>query len=255
MRGNQAQLDALARELVDQKVDLIFVIGTTSTMAARRATTTIPIVSASMGDPVSTGLAASLARPGGNVTGLSNMSGDLDFKRLELIAEAVPRAKRIARLFHGSSTDIVRRIPLLKAAAAKIKRELVTIEVRDNNLDTAFANMTSQRVGAVMVPNDNLIATHTTRILALAEKYKLPTIFGIPAAPYDGGLLVYGPDQNLQYRRAAEFADRIFKGTMPGDIPIEQPMRFECVVNLKVAKALGIKLPPTIMIRATRVIE
>jgi putative ABC transport system substrate-binding protein len=246
----------MAAELVKLKVDLIIVSATPPALAARQATTTIPIIAVSFGDPVRSGLAESLAHPGGNVTGFSNLSGDLEEKRLELLISVVPKASRIAQLVNPDNPSTMRRIPGLKAAAQKTGREFFAVEVRAaNELEGVFSRLIRERMGALMVPNETTIAEQAPRIAELASRHRIPAIFGTDRGVEAGGLMSYAPDRGDVFRRVAVMVDKIFRGAKPGDLPIEQPTKLEFVINLKAAKGLGINIPQEILLRADKVIE
>jgi putative ABC transport system substrate-binding protein len=249
------RLQGLARELVQLKVDVIVTGGTPAALAARQATRSIPIVVAAFGDPVESGLAASLARPGGNVTGQSNLSGELDAKRLEILMSAAPRAGRIAQLVNPDNVSTMSRIQSLRVAAHKAGREFLPVEARvADDLDAAFTRMERERAGALLISN-YFSSSQSPRIAALALRYRLPTMFANRLGVDAGGLMSYGPDVADMYRRAATLVDKIFKGAKPGDLPIEQPTKFDVAVNMKTARLLGVTLPQTILVLANRVIE
>jgi putative ABC transport system substrate-binding protein len=237
------------------KVDVIVTGGTPAALAARQATQSIPIVVVAFGDPVESGLAMSLARPGGNVTGQSNLSGELDAKRLEILMSAAPKAIRIAQLVNPDNISTMSRVQSLRAAAQQAGKEFLLIEARAaGELDTAFTQMERERAGALLISN-YFSSSQSPRIAELALRYRLPTMFANRLGVDAGGLLSYGPDVADMYRRAATLVDKIFKGARAGDLPIEQPTKFDLAVNLKTAKALGVTLPRTIMVLANRVIE
>jgi putative ABC transport system substrate-binding protein len=253
------RLPELAAELVRLKVDVIVASGTVGIGAAKSATTTIPIVMASSGDPVALGLVASLARPGGNVTGMAGFSPEVAAKRLELLMDAFPRTKQVAVLFNPDNPSFVRvTLPAMEAAAKSLKPlklELQQFGVRrSGEFDSAFAAMAKRRVDAVVVLDDGVLVANFDPIVKLAAKMRLPSI-GLPEFAEAGGLMAYGPSRIASIRRAAYFMDRIFKGAKPADLPVEQPTRFETVLNQKTAKALGIQFPQTVLARADRVIE
>ncbi len=248
------QLPELAAELVRLKVDVIVTHGT-GTRAARSATTTIPIVMALSGDPVATGLVASLARPGGNVTGMSGINPEVAAKRLELLTDAFPRTRNVAVLYYQDSTIYLHALALMNVTAASLKLELHQFGVsRRGDIDSAFAAMAKRRIDAVTTIDDGLLTANSVVIANHAAKMRLPSL-GLSEFAEAGGLMAYGPNRREMFRRAAYFVDRILKGAKPGDLPVEQPTKFEMVVNLKTAKALGVKIPDAIMLRADRVIE
>jgi len=255
--GSLERLRDLADELVRLHVDVIVAGSTVGAKASKRATSTIPIVMANVADPVGGGLVASLARPGGNITGLSTMGQDLSGKRLELIREVVPRLRRIGVLWHQDSPSSVTAFKELKAAAQSLGVDVRSLGVRPPvpEIDKAFGTASNWRADALIALDDSLIFSNRTRIIALAARSRLPAVYGYREFPDAGGLMAYGPSRHDLYRRAATYVDKILKGTKPADLPVEQPTRFELVVNLKTAKALGLTIPPSILIRADQVIQ
>jgi putative ABC transport system substrate-binding protein len=257
--GNYDRLAGLAAELVDLKVDLIVTYGTPGCQAAKHATTTIPIVMAVVGDPVRSGLVASLARPGGNMTGLSIQDFELIIKRFELLKEVVPTASRVAYLeVPGTQpTDVAESLRTQQNTAAKsIGIQLQRFGVRGvDEYAGAFSAMAKSGVQALSVASVAPLAAHAAEIAALAAQHRLPTIGRPKAFAKAGGFLAYGPNLPDLYRRAAIYVDKILKGAKPADLPIEQPTKFELVINLKTAKALGLTIPPSVLLRADQVIE
>ena len=248
-------LPALAQELVQLKVAVIVTSGSAAALAAEHATRKIPIVMASGGDQVSRGLANSLARPGGNVTGVASLSSDLMVKRFELLREVAPKSSRLAVLWQSDypSSASVRE---LDGAAARARVAFQSVGFRDAvELTDAFSAMTRERVDAVVVVNGPLVYAERKRIADLALKHKLPAIYGSAEYADVGGLLAYGPSYPDLYRRAASYVDKILKGANPGDLPIEQPTTFELVINANTARALGVAIPPSLLARANRVIQ
>ena len=253
--GKYDRLPDLADELVRLKVDILVTYGTPGTLAAKRTTTTIPIVMATSGDAVGTGLVASLARPGGNITGSSFFSPELMAKRLALLKEAVPRITRVAVLVNPDNPAIGQELQAMQTTATSLKVDLQQFEVRGpNEFDGAFARMANRRIDAVVIEEDSMLVANARAIADLAAKQRLPSS-GFLELAEAGGLMAYGVTLPELFRRAATFVDKILKGAKPGDIPVEQPTKFEMVVNMKTAKALGIKIPQTILVRATKVIE
>lgn len=249
------RLQGLATELVKRKVDVIVTGGTPPALAARQATKSIPIIVVAFGDPVESGLAASLSRPGGNVTGQSNLSGELDAKRLELLMSAAPRVTRIAQLVNPDNVSTMNRIQSLRAAAQKAGKEFLPVEARvADELDAAFTRMERERAGALLISN-YFPSTQSPRIAELALRYRLPTMFANRPGAEAGGLMSYGPDVEEMYRRAAMLVDKIFKGAKAGDLPIEQPTKFDLAINMKTARLLGITLPRSVLVLANKVIE
>ncbi len=253
--GNADRLPDLAAELVRVKVDAILTDGTPAAQAAKHATTTIPIVMASGGDPVGAGLVASLARPGGNVTGVTTLAGDLSAKRLQLLKEAVPKASRVALLQNPANPFSAIAVKETQAAARALRVQLQVLAVRGpTEFADAFAAMTKARAGALLVVPDHMLSDYGTMLADLAVRHRLPTMFGRRETEV-GGLMAYGPDLLDLFRRAAVYVDKILKGVSPADLPVEEPRRLELVINLKTAKALGLTIPPSILIRADQVIQ
>jgi putative ABC transport system substrate-binding protein len=252
---NVARLPELAAELVRAKCDVIVTGGTPGTLALKAATTSIPIVMASSGDAVRAGLVASLARPGGNVTGLTFFGPELYAKRFELLKEAIPRLKVVAHLTNPDNLQYQKNFAEGIKAAATLKVKLLNFEARTaNDFEAAFLAMGKAHVEAVMVAQDNLFTTNHDRIAALAAKYRLPSA-GAAELAEAGGMLGYGASALDLYRRSAVYVDKILKGAKPAELPVEQPTVFELVVNVKLAKTFGIKIPNSILVRATNVIE
>ena len=254
--GRDELLPRLAAELVGLKVDVILTYGTKATRAAKQATGTIPIVMLTALDPVGAGLVANLARPGGNITGSSEVSEELSAKRLDLLKAAVPKAKRIAVLFDPSQPTNAVDLKSTQVAAQALGMTVQSFQVRaSSELDSAFARMTGQPLdGLIVLPNDFLF-TQRRHVLDLAAKHRLPVIYAWREGAEAGALFSYGVNIADNYRRAAALVDKILKGAKPGDLPIEQPTKFELVLNLKTAKALGLTVPPSLLLRADQVIE
>ena len=254
--GQPERLPVLAAELVQLHVDVIVTFPTNAARAAKQATTSIPIVMAAADDPVRTGLVASLARPGGNITGLSNFGPDLSGKRLELLKEAVPTLSRIAVLWNAADSGMTLRFEQMQVAALALGRTVYPLGVHDaTQVDSALAAMTQERPDALFVITDVLTARHNGRIVDFAAKHQLPTIFEYREPVVAGGMMAYGPSQADLHRRAAYYVDRILKGAKPADLPVEQPMRIELVINVKTAKELGLTLPSTLLFQADEVIR
>jgi putative ABC transport system substrate-binding protein len=238
------------------RVDVIVTTGTAATAAARRATATIPIVATSMGDPVASGFAASLERPGRNVTGFTTMGSAVYVKRLELLAEAVPAAKRIGLVVHADDTFFLQVFPGLQVAAQRQGRELFHVNVRrESDLVEGFATLATRKVEAVLVGDGRYLNARSAAIAGLALKYKLPSVFASMHGAEAGGLFGYANDQRYRHQGAADYVDRILQGANPGELPITRPMKFDLTVNRKTAAALGIVLPDAILARAGKVIE
>jgi putative ABC transport system substrate-binding protein len=254
--GKDDRLPALAADLVRSKVDVIVAETGAATRAAQQATRTIPIVMSLVNDPVGSGLVASLARPGGNVTGLTIMSPDLVGKQLELLKEVVPKVSRVALLRHPDNPASAAQLREAEAAAQALGLRLQTLEARSpQEIDGAFAAMTRERAGALLVIPDTLFWSQRRQIVELAVKRRLPSMRMGEAYAEAGGLMSYGPSYLDLERRAATFVDKILKGANPADLPVAQPTKFELVINLKTANQLGLKIPPNVLARANRVIR
>ena len=254
--GRADRLPELATELVRLKVDVIVTGAFPGALAAKNATATIPIVMVTTGDPVASGLIGSLAHPGGNVTGVTALGRELSVKRLSLLKEAVPGVARVAVLSNPANPETGPMVKSLEVAARSLGVQLRVLEVRDpTEFEKAFATITKERAGAIMVLTDSLFYTHSKRIVELAAKSRLPATYGLRQNVDDGGLMFYGATLADMYHRAATYVDKILKGAKPTDLPVEQPTKFELVINMKTAKTLGIKIPNVIMLRADKVIE
>ncbi len=254
--GKENRLAELAADLVRLKVDLIVVGGTQAIFAVKNTTQTIPIVMGAASDPVGTGLVASLARPGGNITGLSLLSPELSGKRLELLKEIVPKVSRVGLLSDTGNPATVLMLKETEEAARALGLHVQVIEVRSSNdFDSAFAAVKKDRVGALNVLASSVFNAHRKTIVEFATKNRLPAIYNNVEFVADGGLTAYGPNLADLYRRAATFVDKLLKGRTPADLPVEQPMKFEFIVNLKAAKAIGLTIPPNVLVRADKVIR
>jgi len=254
--GNSERLPALAAELVRLKVDVIVATAQASTEAAKRATGTIPIVFAVVGDPVGVGLVASLARPGGNITGLASIAPEVVGKQLQLLKEAAPKISRVAILQNPNNPGHPVVLRQAEAAARTLGLQLHAVQARTPaEIDAAFAAMRSQRSGGVLVGRDALVLQQRAQIAALAAKSRLPAVYGFRENAEAGGLLAYGANVSAMYRRAASYVDKILKGAKPADLPVEQPTKFELVINLKTARALGLTIPQSVLGRADEVID
>jgi putative ABC transport system substrate-binding protein len=250
------RLPGLAADLVSRKVDAIVTFGTPGIRAAKSATSTIPIVFLGGFDPVAAGLIASLARPGGNVTGVSLMSRELVPKRLELPFDLVPQAGVIALLVNPNSPIAEPTIVDVQEAAHVKGVQLLLLKAgTEHEIDAAFATLAQLRASAVVVGNDPLFYSRREQLVALASRHAVPAIYAWREFAADGGLISYGPSLTPAYRQLGIYAGRILKGAEPADLPVQQPTTFELVVNLKTAKALGLTVPPSILARATEVIE
>jgi ABC-type uncharacterized transport system substrate-binding protein len=253
--GKVERLPDLLAELVRLKVDVI-VTGGIVNRAAKEATVTIPIVIAFDNDPVENGLVVSLARPGGNITGLSALYPELSGKQLELLKEIVPRLSRVAVLgssFEPGNTHVVREV---EAAAEALGVQHLYLDLQDaKDIETAFRAASKGRANALLVLSGTIVLSQRTQIATLAIKSRLPAIYPRPEFVEDGGLMTYGPSITDLYRRAATYVDKILKGTKPADLPVEQPMKFEFIINLKAAKQIGLTIPPNVLARADKVIK
>ncbi len=254
--GKRERLRQLAAELVSLKVDVIVTTGGSSTQAAKDIPTTIPIVFTISADPVGDGLVASLARPGGNVTGLSDLHSVLVTKRLELLKEVVPTASRVSVLLNPAFPPHPRQLKDIQAAAPAFGLTVLSLPVTGaDDIDRAFATMGKEVAGGLIVLGDPLTGNHRRQIVDLAVKSRLPTIFTGGSAVRLGGLMSYGANIFELWRRAAVYVDKILKGAKPADLPVEQPKKFEMVINLKAAKELGVAIPSEVLLQATRVIK
>jgi putative tryptophan/tyrosine transport system substrate-binding protein len=254
--GKADRLPSLAAELVGLKVDVIVSSSTPSVLAVKKATSTIPIVFVSISDPVASGLVDSLARPGGNSTGLTIVAVELGGKRLELLKEAVPKVTRVAFLWESANPAQAPQWREAQAAAQALRLQLQSLEVRSSNdFDSAFEAALRERAQALVTTPAASFNTHLKRIVEFAAKNRLPAMYANPQFVEAGGLMSYAPDYNAQYRRAATYVDKILKGAKPADLPVEQPTKFEFVVNLKTAKQIGLTIPPNVLVRADKVIR
>jgi putative ABC transport system substrate-binding protein len=252
--GQTDRAKALAAELVRLRVDVIVAVNTPAVEAAANATSTIPIVMASAGDPLGTGLVASFARPGGNITGMSSMAAELSAKRIELLRELIPGLTRVAVLIHGGNSFTKPFVDETQAATKRAGLQLQVLDVRQpQDVEAAFSAIAKERAGAVLIPTGLAAAAWRTAELALRQR--IPSVSFQRQFVESGGLMSFGANVADMHRRAARFVDRIFKGAKPGDLPVEQPTTFELVINLKTAKALGLIVPRSLLARADHVIE
>jgi len=250
------RLSKLAVELVRLKVDVIVTAGTLASLAAKHATTTIPIVMAAAGDPLGSGLVANLAQPIGNITGLSLMSPDLGGKRLELLKELLPQISRVAVLWNSANPYPAHVFKETESAAQTLGMEVQSLEVRDpDDFNNVFEAVRQNHPDALIAVEDPLTNSYLSRIANFAAANKLPAIFGFREFVDAGGLMAYGANLPDLFRRAAVYVDKILRGAKPAELPIQQPTKFELVINLKTAKALGLIVPPTLLARADEVIE
>jgi putative tryptophan/tyrosine transport system substrate-binding protein len=254
--GNQERLPELAADLVRLKVDLIVAQASTAAQATYQATRTIPIVMVAVGDPMRLGLIASLGRPGGNVTGTASYLPELSGKPLEILTEIVPGIKRVALLWNPANPLHAGVLKDLEMAASSLGIQLQPLKiVTPEELDGVFRLAVNERASAVCILGDPMLGVHTARIATLALTVRLPSLFSTRPGADAGGLISYGPDLVVMYRRAAHQVDRILKGAKPADLPVEQPTKFELVINMKTVKALGLTIPPSLLARADQVIE
>ena len=256
VNGDYARIPALATDLVQRKVDVIVVDSTPGAQAVKRATSTIPIVMAVIGDPVGSGIVANLAHPGGNVTGFSVLAAALSAKRLQLLKETIPRLTRVTALWNPDTRWHAKAVEELKAVAPSLSIELSFVSVRTpEDFSPAFSAASRAHAQALYVLDDAQFVVHRRTLLKLASKAQLPDTYGVRHFPDEGGLMSYGANYADNWRRSAGYVDKILKGARPGDLPIEQPTKFEFVVNLKTARALGITIPQSILVRADEVIR
>ncbi|MBI4593236.1 MAG: ABC transporter substrate-binding protein [Candidatus Rokubacteria bacterium] len=254
--GRSERWADLAAELVRLKVDVIVIVGTPAALAAKRATTTIPIVMAVVGDPLSTGLVASLARPGGNVTGLTQLGAGLATKRLGLLKEVLPDMSRVAFLWNPANPDQQSHFNEVQAGARALGVTLQSVGVRSREeLERALATMMRERPSALLMTADTVHQRHIDQIISFAAKNRLPAMYQLKENVERGGLMSYGASRPDLIRRAAVYVDKILRGAKPATLPVEQPTKFEFVINMKTAKALGLTLPPSVFLQADRVIE
>ena len=254
--GQAELLPQFAGDLVRLKVDVLVVVGDRAVDAAKQATGTIPIVMVAAGDPVRSGFVSSLARPGGNITGLSSFLPELDGKLLGLLKEAVPRASRVAVLWNPRSRGGALGLKEMQAVAPGLGIALRSLEIQaPDEIERAISGLANNHVQALAVITDPLTFSQRTRILDLTVKHKLPAMFEVREFVNDGGLISYGPSLIALMRRSTTFVDKIIKGARPGDLPVEQPTRFELVVNLRTARAIGLTIPQSLLFRAADLIQ
>jgi len=254
--GKPDRLPALVAELIRLKVDAIVTTGAAATRPAKEATSTIPIVMTQDSDPVGSGFVASLARPGGNITGLSNFAPELSGKRLEILREVVPKLSRVAVLGTSTGTTYAVVIREIELAAKALKLQFQYLDVLDSkDIETAFRAANKGRAQAVLTLGSSILVSQRARITDLAVKHRLPAIYHSSLFVEPGGLMFYGVNVLDLDRRAATYVDKILKGAKPADLPVEQPMKFEFIVNLNAAKQIGLTIPPNVLVRADRVIR
>jgi putative ABC transport system substrate-binding protein len=254
--GRYERLPRLVAELLAAKVEVIVTAGTPATLAVKRATTTVPLVMVAVGDPVGTGIIPSLARPGGNITGLSSIAPDLEGKRLELLRELVPGLAHVGVFWNPSNAFHAVSMKQARAAAGALKIKLLLLSVKKaEDLDAAFAELLKQKPEALLIFADRVFLHNRRPIVDFATRQRLPSVNAYREVVEAGGLLSFGPSYEDMHRRAADYVDKILKGTKPGDLPVELPRKFILRVNLKAAKAIGLKIPESFLLRADQVIE
>lgn len=254
--GKVARLPELARELARLRLDAIVVLGVPASHAAKNATATIPIVIVSGDDVVGSGLVASMSHPGGNLTGITDMAVELSAKRLEILKELIPKAARIAVLWNADNPAMTTRYQQIEKAARVLRVSVQPLGVREpDDFDVAFSAMTRERPDAFFMVADAFTNLNRKRVIEFAAAQRIPAMYELDPVVLEGGLISYGPRLDDNFRRAAYYVDRIFKGAKPGDLPMEQPTRYYLFVNLKTANALGITIPQSILLRADKVIE
>jgi putative ABC transport system substrate-binding protein len=254
--GDYSRFPKLIAELVASKVDVIVTAGTPATLAVKKATTSVPAVMIAVGDPVGTGIVPSLSHPGGNITGLTSISTEMDAKRLGLLTEVTPNVSYIAVLWNSSSPLQLLAEKQTQAAARLLNIKVLSLGVRTKqDIDDAFGVIVRERPGALLVLADRLFLHHRIEIMRFAARHRLPGVHAYRELVEAGGLMSFGPSYEEMHRRAAYFVDRILKGAKPADLPVERPSMFELVLNMKAAKALGLEIPQSVLLRATEIIQ
>jgi putative ABC transport system substrate-binding protein len=254
--GNPDRLSELAAELVRARVEVIVTGGPTATRSGKEATVVIPVVMVNVGDPVGLGFVASLARPGGNVTGLSTVGLPLSGKRLELLKETIPKVSRVAILWNVTNPGSAEGLKETEVAAPPLGLKIQPLELRSpDDFDNVFVAATEGRAGALMILGNPVAFSHRRRLVDLAAKSRLPAMYYASEFTEAGGLMSYAPNITEQFHRAATYVDKILKGAKPADLPVEQPTKFEFIINLKAAKQIGLTIPPNVLARADRVIK
>ena len=254
--GKYDRFPALIGELLAQKVAVIVTAGTPATLAVKKATTSVPVVMLAVGDPVGAGIVPSLSHPGGNITGLTAISTEMDAKRLELLREVVPSVSYIALLWNAGSPLQVLAEKQVQAAAQVLRMRVLSLGVKtEEEIKSALAVMARERPDALLVLADRLLLHHRALIMDFATRHRLPGVHAYRELVEAGGLMSFGPSYADMHKRAAYFVDRILKGAKPGDLPVERPRTFELVINLKVAKALGLTIPQSVLLRGTEIIQ
>jgi len=253
--GKYERFPALIAELLGQGVEVIVTAGTPASLAVKKATTSVPLVMVGVGDPVASGLVASLARPGGNITGLTSIAEETEAKRLELLKEVIPKLSHVAVLWNSDNPTLLPQLKEMRAASQVLGLKLQVLEVRTSgDLEEAFKGIVRERPGPLLVMGDRFFLHNRQHIMDFGTKQRLPVVPVHPELVEAGGLMSYGASYPGMHRRAAYFVDRILKGAKPADLPVERPSKFELTVNLKAAKALGLKMPPSLLLRADQVI-
>ncbi len=254
--GRYERFPGLVEELIASKVDVIVTAGTPATLAVKKTTTSVPLVMIAVGDPVGTGIIPSLSRPGGNITGLTSIAPELEGKRLELLREVIPNISHIAVLWNAVSPVQAIQEKAVQAAAQVLRMKVLSLGVRtEKEIDAALAAIVRERPGALLVLADRLFLHHRARIMDFAAQHRLPGVHAYRELVEAGGLMSFGPSYPGMHRRAAYFVDRILKGANPGDLPVERPATFDLVINLKTARALGLTIPSSVLLRASEVIQ
>ena len=256
LEGRYDRLPALISELLALKVDVVVTAGTPATLALKKATTTVPVVMIAVGDPVGTGIVPSLSRPGGNITGVTSISTEMDGKRLELLREVAPDVSHVAVLWNAASPLQVLAEKQTQAAARALQVKVLSLGVRNlEEIQGAFGTIVKERPGALLVLADRLFLQHRALIMGFAAQQRLPGVHAYRELVEAGGLMSFGPSYEDMHRRAAYFVDRILRGAKPADLPVERPTKFDLVINLKAAKALGLTIPQSVLLRATELIR
>jgi putative ABC transport system substrate-binding protein len=254
--GNYERLPALVAELLARNVDVIVTAGTPASHAVKKATTSVPLIMVAVGDPIASGLVTSLTRPAGNITGLTSMGDELEGKRLELLRELIPTLSHVAALTNSANASLKKTSEVLRVVAKALQINVLVLDVRSpDQLDAAFNAIVQKHPDALLVPGDRVFLTNRVRIVQFTAQRRLPGMHAYRELVEAGGLVSFGPSYGGMHRRAAYYVDRILKGTKPGDLPVEGPTTFELVINMKTAKALGLTIPPSVLLRATHVIE
>jgi len=254
--GKYERFPTLIGELIAQKAELIVTAGTPASLAVKKAAPSIPLVMIAVGDPIGTGLIESLAQPGGNVTGLTSIAADLEGKRIELLREVIPKLSHVAVFWNPASSFQVIAEKEVQAAARAFKMKVLSLGVQaPEQFDNAFATIRKERPRALLVLADRLFLHNRARIMEFVVKNRLPGVYAYLELVEAGGLMSYGPSYADMHRRAATFVDKILKGRKPSDLPVEQPMKFEFIINLKAAKQIGVTVPPNVLVRADKVIR